>query len=93
MLESKSPLDSIYRLIASHSWMSEREAKVSLVMMYALGTKSLGLEYKSLNKFMERSLGKKMCSDNKENLKEYLFKVKINFPTKNYFLEINLWKF
>ena len=44
MSESKSPLDRIYRLIASHAWMTENEAKVLLVMMYASGTKSLGLE-------------------------------------------------
>ena len=42
MSESKSPLDRIYRLIASHAWMTENEAKVLLVMMYASGTKSLG---------------------------------------------------
>ena len=79
MLESKSPLDRIYRLIASHAWMTENEAKVLLVMLYASGTKSLGLESKGLNQFMERSL-EKMCSDNKENLKEYLFKIKDKFP-------------
>ena len=56
MSESKSPLDRIYRLIASHAWMTENEAKVLLVMMYASGTKSLGLEGKGLNQFMERSL-------------------------------------
>ena len=49
MSESKSPLDRIYRLIASHAWMTENEAKVLLVMMYASGTKSLGLEGKGLN--------------------------------------------
>ena len=49
MLESKSTLDRIYRLIASHAWMTENEAKVLLVMMYASGTKSLGLEVKGLN--------------------------------------------
>ena len=53
MSESKSPLDRIYRLIASHAWMTENEAKVLLVM-YASGTKSLGLEGKGLNQFMER---------------------------------------
>ena len=79
MLESKSPLDRIYRLIASHSWMTENEAKVLLVMMYASGTKSLGLEGKGLNQFMENSL-EKMCSDNKENLQEYLLKIKDKFP-------------
>ena len=79
MSESKSPLDRIYRLIASHAWMSENEAKVLLVMMYASGTKSLGLEGKGLNQFMENSL-EKMCSDNKENLKEYLCKIKAKFP-------------
>ena len=79
MSESKSPLDRIYRLIASHAWMSENEAKVLLVMMYASGTKSLGLEGKGLNQFMERSL-EKMCSDNKENLQEYLLKIKDKFP-------------
>ena len=76
MSESKSPLDRIYRLIASHAWMTENEAKV---LMYASGTKSLGLEGKGLNQFMERSL-EKMCSDNKENLQEYLLKIKDKFP-------------
>ena len=79
MSESKSPLDRIYRLIASHAWMTENEAKVLLVMMYASGTKSLGLEGKGLNQFMEKSL-EKMCSDNKENLQEYLLKIKDKFP-------------
>ena len=79
MLESKSPLDRIYRLIASHAWMTEKEAKVLLVMMYASGTKSLGLEGQGLNQFMERSL-EKMCSENKENLQEYLLKIKDKFP-------------
>ena len=79
MSESKSPLDRIYRLIASHAWMTESEAKVLLVMMYASGTKSLGLEGKGLNQFMENSL-EKMCSDNKENLQEYLLKIKDKFP-------------
>ena len=79
MLESKSPLDRIYRLIASHSWMTEKEAKVLLVMMYASGTKSLCLEGKGLNQFMESSL-ENMCSDNKENLQEYLLKIRTKFP-------------
>ena len=79
MLERKSLLDRIYRLIASHAWMSENEAKALLVMMYASGTKSLGLDGKGLNQFMERSL-EKMCSDNKENLQEYLLKIKDRFP-------------
>ena len=79
MSETKSLLDKVYRLIASHSWMSENEAKVLLVMMYASGTKSLGLEGKGLNQFMERSL-EKMCSGNKENLQEYLLKLKDKFP-------------
>ena len=79
MSESKSPLDRIYRLIASHAWMTENEAKVLLVMMYASGTRTLGLEGKGLNQFMERSL-EKMCSDNKENLQEYLLKIKDKFP-------------
>jgi len=79
MPESKSPLDRIYRLIASHAWMTENEAKVLLVMMYASGTKSLGLEGKGLHQFMERSL-EKMCSDEKENLQEYLLKIKEKFP-------------
>ena len=79
MSESKSPLDRIYRLIASHAWMTENEAKVLLVMMYASGTKSLGLEGKGLNQFMENSL-EKMCSDNKANLQEYLLKIKDKFP-------------
>ena len=79
MPESKSPLDRIYRLIASHAWMSEKEAQVLLVMMYASGTKSLGLEGKGLNQFMENSL-EKMCSDSKENLQDYLLKIKDKFP-------------
>ena len=79
MSESKSPLDRIYRLIASHAWMTENEAKVLLVMMYASGTKSLGLEGKGLNQYMEGSL-EKMCADKKENLQEYLLKIKDKFP-------------
>ena len=79
MLKSKSPSDRIYKLIASHTWMTENEARVLLVMMYASGTKSLGLEGKGLNQFMKRSL-EKMCSDNKENLQEYLSKIKDKFP-------------
>ena len=79
MLESKSSLERIYRLISSHTWMTENEAKILLVMMYASGTKSLGLEGKSLNQFMESSL-EKMCSDKKENLQEYFLKIKDVFP-------------
>ena len=79
MSESKSPLERIYRLIASHAWMTENEAKVLLVMMYASGTKSLGLEGKGLNQFMERSL-EKMCSDKKENIKDYFSKIKVKYP-------------
>ena len=86
MLENKSPLDRIYRLIASHAWMTENEAKVLLVMMYASGTKSLGLEGKGLNQFMENSL-EKMCSDNKENLQEYLLKIKDKFPNNELLFE------
>ena len=44
MSYNKSPINRIYRLIASHAWMTENEAKVLLVLMYASGTKSLGLE-------------------------------------------------
>ena len=79
MSNKKSPLERIYRLIASHAWTSENEAKVSLVMMYASGAKSLGLEDEGSKQFMERSLDE-MCSDNKENLKEYLLKIKDKFP-------------
>ena len=79
MLDNKSTLNKIYRLIASHSWMSEKEAKVLLIIMYASGTKSLGLEDKGLNQFMERSL-EKMCLDKKENLQEYLLKINEKFP-------------
>ena len=86
MSESKSPLDRIYRLIASHAWMTENEAKVLLVMMYASGTKSLGLEGKGLNQFMEGSL-EKMCADKKENLQEYLPKIKDKFPNNELLLE------
>ena len=79
MSESKSPIGRVYRLIASHSWMTENEARVLLVMMYASGTKSLGLEGKSLNSFMEKAL-EKMCSDTKENLQAYLLKINHKFP-------------
>ena len=86
MSKSKIPLDRIYRLVESHEWMTENEAKVLLVMMYASGTKSLGLEGKGLNQFMERSL-EKMCSDNKQNLQEYLLKIKDKFPNNELFSE------
>ncbi len=86
MLESKSPLDKIYRLIASHAWMTENEAQVLLVMMYASGTKSIGLESKGLNQFMESSL-EKMCSDSKENLQAYLSKIKDKFPNNELLYE------
>ena len=86
MAKSKSPLDRIYRLIASHAWMTENEAKVLLVMMYASGTKSLGLEGNNLNQFMERSL-EKMCSDNKENLQDYLLKIKEKIPNNELLFE------
>ena len=79
MTEKKSQLNRIYRLIASHDWMTENEARVLLVMMYASGTKSLGLEGKDLNQFMEKSL-EKICLDKKENLQEYLIKIKARFP-------------
>ena len=79
MSESKSPIGRVYRLIASHSWMTENEARVLLVMMYASGTKSLGLNGQGLNQFMEKSL-EKMCKDTKENLQEYLLKIKDKFP-------------
>ena len=79
MSKNKSPLERIYRLIASHSWMTENEAKALLLMIYASGTKSLGLEGEGLNKFMERSL-EKMCTDTKKNLQEYLLRIKDKFP-------------
>ena len=79
MSDSKSPLERIYRLIASHAWMTENEVKVLLVMMYASGIKLLGLDGKSLNQLMGNSL-EKMCSDKKENLQEYLLKIKDKFP-------------
>ena len=79
MLESKSSLYRIYRLIASHTWITESEVKVLLVIMHASGIKSLDLEDKDLNKFMERSL-EKMCADSKENLQEYILKIKDKFP-------------
>ena len=79
MSNKKSPLERIYRLKASHACTSEKEAKVSFVMMYASGAKSLGLEDEGSKQFMERSLDE-MCSDNKENLKEYLLKIKDKFP-------------
>ena len=53
--------------------------KVSSVMMYASVYKSFGLVCKGLNQFMKWSL-EKMYSDNKENLKEYLLKIKDKFP-------------
>ena len=79
MSEIKSLLERTYRLIASHAWMTENEAKVLLVMMYASGTKTLGLKGKVLNLFMESSL-EKMCLDNKENLQKYLLKIQDKFP-------------
>ena len=87
MSNKKSPLERIYRLIVSHAWTSEKEAKVSLVMMHASGGKSLGLEGKGLNQFMERSL-EKMCSDDKENLQEYLLKIKDKFPNNELLSEV-----
>ena len=79
MLYTNSPLERIYRLIASNAWMTENEAKVLLVMMYASGTKSLGLKGKGLSQFMQKLL-EKICSDNKENLQEYLLKIKDKSP-------------
>ena len=79
MLESKSSLYRIYRLIASYAWMTKREAKLLLVMMYASGTKSLDLEDKDLNKFMELSL-ERIFANSKENLQEYILKIKDKFP-------------
>ena len=55
-------------------------------MIYSSGTKSLGLEGKGLNQFMESSL-EKMCSDKKENLQEYLFKIKDKFPNNELLFE------
>ena len=86
MLESKSPLERIYRLISSLTWMTENKANILLVLMYASGTKSFGLEVKGLNQFMERSL-EKMCSDNKENLQEFLLKIKDKFPNNELLYE------
>ena len=79
MPKINNPINRIYRLIASHAWMSENEARALLVIMYASGTKSLGLEGEDLNQFMEKSL-EKMCEDTKENLQEYLLKIKDKFP-------------
>ena len=79
MSKNESSLEIIYRLIASHCWMTENEAKVLLVMIYASGIKSLGLEGEGLNQFMERSL-EKMCKDTKKNLQEYLLQIKDKFP-------------
>ncbi len=53
--------------------------KVLLVIMYASALNSLGLEGKTLNQFMEISL-EKICSDNKQNIEEDLFKIKEKFP-------------
>ena len=86
MLESKSSLYRIYRLIASHTWITESEVKVLLVIMHASGIKSLDLEDKDLNKFMERSL-EKMCADSKENLQEYILKIKDKFPNNELLLQ------
>ena len=86
MLESKSSLCRIYRLIASHTWITESEVKLLLVIMHASGIKSLDLEDKDLNKFMERSLGK-MCNDSKENLQEYILKIKDKFPNNELLLQ------
>jgi len=86
MLESKGLLNKISRLRSSHAWMKENEAKVLLAMMYASATKSLGLKDKRLNQFMEKSL-EKMCSDNKENLQEYLLKIKAKFPNNELLTE------
>ena len=86
MLESKSSLYRIYRLIASHTWITESVAKVLLVIMHASGIKSLDLEDKDLNKFMERSL-EKMCADSKENLQEYILKIKDKFPNNELLLQ------
>ena len=78
MSESKSPLDRIYRLIASQASMNENEGNSLLVMMYVSIRKSLGLEVKGLNQFMEGAI-KKICSDKKVNLQEYLLKIKDKF--------------
>ena len=86
MLESKSSLYRIYRLIASHTWITESEVKVLLVIMHASGIKSLDLEDKDLNKFMERSL-EKMCADSKENLQEYILKIKDKSPNNELLLQ------
>ena len=55
-------------------------------MMYASVYKSFGLVCKGLNQFMECSL-EKMYSDNKENLKEYLLKIKDKFPKNKLLFE------
>ena len=86
MLESKSSLYRIYRLIASHTWITESEVKLLLVIMHASGIKSLDLEDKDLNKFMERSL-EKMCAYSKENLQEYILKIKDKFPNNELLLQ------
>ena len=54
--------------------------------MHASGIKSLDLEDKDLNKFMERSL-EKMCADSKENLQEYILKIKDKFPNNELLLQ------
>ena len=77
----KIPLERIYRLTASHSWMTENKAKVLLLMIYTSGTKSLGLEGGGLNKFIESSL-EKMLTDTKKSLQEFLLKIKDKFPNK-----------
>ena len=59
--------------------MTDKEAKVLLIMIYAKSNKSYELEGKGLNKFMESTLAK-ISSKMKENLKEYLLESKINSP-------------
>ena len=81
----KDQINRINKLIASHSWLSKNEAKVLLVMMYASGSKSLGLSGDQLSKFMKNSLDR-ICLDKKENLQEYLTKIKEKFPNNQLLL-------
>ena len=82
MLKRKSPLNRIFRLPASHTWMTENKAKVLLIML----NNSLRLEVRGLNKFIERSL-ENICSDKKDNLQEYLLKINDKFSNNELFYE------
>ena len=79
MPQNNNPINRIYRLTSAHAWMTDNEARALLMMIYASVTKSLEQESEDFNLFMEKSL-EKMCEDTKENLQEYLLKIKDKFP-------------